>query len=56
MKDRQPTIRSHALGAGLRRVMECAGYNGTQMADELGWSQGRVSRLLAGATSFQKSY
>ena len=25
-----------------------AGYNGTQMADELGWSQGRVSRLLAG--------
>jgi len=48
MKDREPTLRSHVLGAGLRRAMEHAGYNGTQMADELGWSQGRVSRLLAG--------
>jgi transcriptional regulator with XRE-family HTH domain len=48
MKDRDLTIRSRALGIGLRRVMESAGYNGSQVADELGWSQGRVSRLLAG--------
>jgi hypothetical protein len=48
MKDREPTVRSRELGDGLRRAMECAGYNGTQIAGELGWSQGRVSRLLAG--------
>lgn len=48
MKDRDPTVRSHVLGEGLRKAMENAGYNGTQMADELGWSQGKVSRLLAG--------
>src|SRR5690349_4906712 len=48
MKDREPTVRSRELGDGLRRAMEYAGYNGTQIADELGWSQGRVSRLLAG--------
>jgi hypothetical protein len=48
MKDREPTVRSRELGEGLRRAMEYAGYNGTQIADELGWSQGRVSRLLAG--------
>jgi transcriptional regulator with XRE-family HTH domain len=48
MKDRDPTVRSHALGERLRKAMENAGYNGTQMADELGWSQGKVSRLLAG--------
>jgi transcriptional regulator with XRE-family HTH domain len=48
MKDREPTVRSRELGEGLRRVMEYAGYNGTQIADQLGWSQGRVSRLLAG--------
>lgn len=48
MKDREPTVRSRELGEGLRRAMEYAGYNGTQIADGLGWSQGRVSRLLAG--------
>jgi transcriptional regulator with XRE-family HTH domain len=48
MKDRDPTVRSHALGERLRQAMEHAGYNGTQMAAELGWSQGKVSRLLAG--------
>jgi hypothetical protein len=48
MKDREPTVRSRELGEGLHRAMAYAGYNGTQMADELGWSQGKVSRLLAG--------
>ena len=48
MKDREPTVCSRELGEGLRRAMGYAGYNGTQIADELGWSQGRVSRLLAG--------
>jgi transcriptional regulator with XRE-family HTH domain len=48
MRDREPTVRSHELGRRLRHAMEYAGYNGTQIADELGWSQGRVSRLLAG--------
>lgn len=48
MKDREPTVRSRELGVGLRRVMEDAGYNGTEIAEMLGWSQGRVSRLLSG--------
>lgn len=48
MKDHEPTVRSRDLGVGLRRVMESAGFNGTQIAWALGWSQGRVSRLLSG--------
>jgi transcriptional regulator with XRE-family HTH domain len=48
MKDREPTVRSRELGEGLRRAMEYAGFNGTQVALQLGWSQGRISRLLAG--------
>src|SRR5262245_4556449 len=48
MDDRKPTVRSRELGEGLRRAMEYAGFNGTSIAKRLGWSQGRVSRLLAG--------
>jgi transcriptional regulator with XRE-family HTH domain len=48
MKDREPTIRSRELGEGLRQAMEYAGFNGSEVARQLGWSQGRVSRLLRG--------
>jgi transcriptional regulator with XRE-family HTH domain len=48
MHDREPTVRSRELGESLRRVMEHAGYNGTTIAQRLGWSQGHVSRLLSG--------
>jgi transcriptional regulator with XRE-family HTH domain len=48
MDDRRPTVRSRELGEGLRRAMEYGGYNQTTIAHRLGWSQGRVSRLLAG--------
>ncbi|GDY29552.1 helix-turn-helix domain-containing protein [Gandjariella thermophila] len=48
MRDREPTIRSRELGEGLRRAMRKAGLNGTQAAQQLGWSTSRVSRLLSG--------
>src|SRR5437660_5117240 len=48
MEDRRPTVRSRELGEGLRRAMEYAGFNQSTIARRLGWSQGRVSRLLAG--------
>lgn len=48
MEDRKPTVRSRELGEGLRRAMEYAGFNGSSIARRLGWSQGRVSRLLGG--------
>lgn len=48
MRDREPTIRSRELGERLRRAMQQAGMNGTQVAHQLGWSASRVSRLLSG--------
>lgn len=48
MKDREPTIRSRELGEGLRRAMEYAGFSASEVARQLDWSPGRVSRLLAG--------
>jgi transcriptional regulator with XRE-family HTH domain len=48
MKDREPTVRSRELGEGLREAMKYAGFNQQQLADELGWTQSRVSRLLSG--------
>ncbi|WP_020671559.1 helix-turn-helix domain-containing protein [Amycolatopsis nigrescens] len=48
MKDREPTIRSRQLGAGLRKVMHRAGLNGSQAARKLGWVDSTVSRLLNG--------
>ncbi|RZS32449.1 hypothetical protein EV193_11283 [Herbihabitans rhizosphaerae] len=48
MEDREPTIRSRALGEGLREAMNSAGYNASEMARQLDWSHSKVSRLLAG--------
>lgn len=48
MRDREPTIRSRALGDGLGRAMRQAGLNGKQVGHLLGWSSSRVSRLLSG--------
>jgi transcriptional regulator with XRE-family HTH domain len=48
MRDREPTIRSRELGEGLRHAMEYAGFSASEVARQLDWSPGRVSRLLAG--------
>ena len=48
MRDREPTIRSRALGEGLAKAMRQAGLNGKQVGHLLGWSSSRVSRLLSG--------
>ncbi len=48
MRDREPTVRSRELGAVLARAMKQAGLTQTEAARKLGWSQGRVSRLLSG--------
>jgi hypothetical protein len=48
MQDREPTIRSRELGDGLRRAMEIARINGKDLADRLGWTPTKVSRLLTG--------
>jgi transcriptional regulator with XRE-family HTH domain len=42
------TIRSRELGDALRLAMEAAGLNGKRMAQILGWSESKVSRLLTG--------
>jgi hypothetical protein len=48
MQDREPTIRSRELGDGLRHAMEIARINGKDLADRLGWTPTKVSRLLTG--------
>lgn len=48
MRDREPTMRSRELGGKLRRAMVRAGLDGRQAAHLLGWSEGKVSRLLSG--------
>jgi transcriptional regulator with XRE-family HTH domain len=48
MHDREPTIRSRELGKRLRTAMYAAGLTGKLVAEQLGWAQSTVSRLLAG--------
>ncbi|MGH3916606.1 MAG: helix-turn-helix domain-containing protein [Pseudonocardiaceae bacterium] len=48
MHDREPTIRSRELGEELDRAMRQAGLDQKSIAQLLGWSQSRVSRLLSG--------
>lgn len=48
MRDHEPTVRSRELGDGLRAAMRSAGLSGREMSRRLGWSDSRVSRLLAG--------
>ena len=42
------TMRSRALGDELRIVMERANITGKRLAERLGWSETRVSRILTG--------
>jgi len=51
MSDRIPTMRSRELGEALRRALREVGLNGSQAADQLGWTPGWVSRLLSGKRS-----
>jgi transcriptional regulator with XRE-family HTH domain len=48
MHDREPTIRGRELGKRLRTAMYAAGLTGKLVAEQLGWAQSTVSRLLAG--------
>jgi transcriptional regulator with XRE-family HTH domain len=48
MHDREPTIRSRELGKRLHTAMYAAGLTGKLVAEQLGWAQSTVSRLLAG--------
>lgn len=48
MKDRDSTTRSRELGAELRDVRERRGFTGTKLAELLGWSPGRISRMESG--------
>ncbi|MGB6165270.1 MAG: helix-turn-helix transcriptional regulator [Pseudonocardiaceae bacterium] len=48
MEDREPTVRSRELGAGLREAIKGAGLNGREAGHLLGWSESWVSRLLSG--------
>ncbi|MGH3854581.1 MAG: helix-turn-helix domain-containing protein [Pseudonocardiaceae bacterium] len=48
MDDQEPTIRSRELGEGLAQAMKDADLKQTDAAQKLGWSAGRVSRLLSG--------
>jgi transcriptional regulator with XRE-family HTH domain len=41
----RPTIRHRRLGVELRRLRERAGLNGEDVADRLGWSPSKVSRI-----------
>jgi hypothetical protein len=47
-KDTNNTMRSRELAEALRAVMKAAGYNGKLLAQELGWAEPRMSRLLTG--------
>lgn len=40
-----PTIRRRRLGAALRRLREDAGLSTTEVAEQLGWSHSKVSRI-----------
>lgn len=48
MIDREPTVSARHLGRRLARVMREKGLRAVQVAAQLGWSDGRVSRLLSG--------
>lgn len=43
-----PSVRRRRLAAELRRLRERAGFTGEQVADRLGWSGSKVSRIETG--------
>ena len=48
MYDHTPTVRARTLGLELRRALDEAGLNGSQIAERLGCSPSKVSRMLSG--------
>jgi len=48
MRDHEPTVRSRELGLALTRAAEAKGLIGRELADLLGWSPSKISRLLSG--------
>ena len=48
MIDGRSTVRSRELGYALRTAMERANFSGKRLAELLGWSESRVSRVLTG--------
>ncbi len=40
-----PTVRRRRLAAELHRLRECSGLTGDQVAERLGWSQAKISRI-----------
>jgi transcriptional regulator with XRE-family HTH domain len=50
MDERVGMARTRELGNRLRRIREAAGISGGQLADRLGWSSSKVSRIETGMT------
>jgi hypothetical protein len=48
MVDHEPTVRSRELGLTLSRAAKAKGKTGTEIAQWLGWSDSKVSRLFTG--------
>jgi transcriptional regulator with XRE-family HTH domain len=48
MRDSEPTIRARELGIALRRAAQAKELRATEIAQQLGWSNSRVSRLYSG--------
>jgi len=48
MRDHEPTVRSRELGLALTRAAEAKGLIGRELAELLGWSASKISRLLSG--------
>lgn len=46
------SVQRLRIGAEIRRLRQLAGLSGEQVADALGWSQPKVSRIEAGRTAF----
>ncbi|MGH3878202.1 MAG: helix-turn-helix domain-containing protein [Actinophytocola sp.] len=48
MHDHEPTVRSRELGLALSRAAAAKGLIGRELAELLGWSPSKISRLLSG--------
>jgi len=50
-----PTVRGRRLAAELRRLRERTGLNGEEVAERLGWSGSKVSRIELGRTGVKQA-
>lgn len=48
MIEGRSTVRSREVGYALRMAMERANFSGKRLAEQLGWSESRMSRVLTG--------